>query len=170
MLESQITKSHLRSHKLDYIPPIEYFEPCSHLDRFKMKTQTTNLTWFIPKQLGFNQIVKLTHLTTIMHSFVGTYIIIVITHTKHNMKTPWIVHHVQPAPLFGVMVPLRLSRNVELVDGSSPWMKFWFWGEKTNKPNVNLTPIINCLSAIFQILNQMWITMKKHIKISFIIF
>jgi hypothetical protein len=57
-----------------------------------------------------------------MHSFVGTYIIIVITHTKHNMKIPWMVHHVQIAPLFGVKVPLKLDKNVELIDGSPPWM------------------------------------------------
>ncbi len=44
------------------------------------------------------------------------------------------------------------------------------FGEKTNQPNVNVIPIINCLGAIFQIPSQMWITMEKHIKINFTIF
>jgi hypothetical protein len=30
-----------------------------------------------------------------------------------------------------------------------------------------MNPIVNHLGAIFQIPSQMWITMKKHIKISF---
>jgi hypothetical protein len=29
-------------------PTHRIFEPCSHLNRFEIKTQTTNLTWFIP--------------------------------------------------------------------------------------------------------------------------
>jgi len=68
-----------------------------------------------------------------------------------------------PRPHSGLEVPLSQitlhNYLLEIHHGGT----LWFQGKRTNRLGVNVNPIINRLVAIFQILNQMWITMEKNL-------
>jgi hypothetical protein len=41
----------------------------------------------------------------------------------------------------------------------------WFWGEKTNRLSANMNPIIGWLTTFLWNFNEMWITMRKTLRL-----
>jgi hypothetical protein len=93
--------------------------------------------------------------------------IVVTTLTTHNIKIPWMVHHIQTTPLSRVEVPLsQITSYNYLLEIHHGWT-FWFQSKRTIKSSANVSLIISRLVRILQIPihNQMWITMEENLKL-----